>query len=60
MILLTSLFILLVLVQTMNEELIGIPSDDEELNAEADKLFQWTQELSFDELDRVTGSVMAT
>lgn len=34
----------------------GIPSDEEELNAEADKLFQWTQELSFDELDRITSA----
>ncbi|XP_067949647.1 uncharacterized protein CXorf58-like [Watersipora subatra] len=31
-------------------------SDEEGLGEEADKLFQWTQELSFDELDRMTGS----
>lgn len=40
----------------LNDDTIIIPSDDEELNAEADKLFQWTQELSFDELDRMTSS----
>ena len=38
------------------EDAAGIPSDEEELNAEAEKLFQWTQELSFDELDRMTSA----
>ena len=38
------------------EDAVGIPSDVEELNAEAEKLFQWTQELSFDELDRMTSA----
>lgn len=38
------------------EDAVGVPSDDDELNAEAEKLFQWTQELSFDELDRMTSA----